>query len=866
MDVESLKKIMKKCDVYFEDRLISGELLLRSFMEFLTGEAGKAENNGSIVLHLASPCFDAISVAWVALAVIAGNETDVESIIRNLRPGDKVLYDRKRAEFIGLNTDEDGVERVSIRYGGGTARIGRKSWARITPYYGQSERYDGRGIRSGNRVREEFLSALLECDKKDVPSVTDASVIIVMDRQRANRCMDGLVLQTGKLKIRIQDLVTASYFTEGNEYPYGGNAGKNEAMIKFASKISVGLDMTWESDGNEYLGMFVCGNGLIERGITELPQVMIRESVGFSVVSGGMDLSCAEELIKEYVEAGVFACTKDFLLEHTLPPVNGNDFTGELQRQADAVMDREINKVILHGETDWKAYLDFKKAVGYVRMDELDEDERAYIIPNAYSLMNLFMTAPFSVREMEEAVKEGKIRGEVGQPHVRLEELEEKLKELPINLAEAAGKIADSLETAYYAGYDDPPKRRFLREYIDKNYGHGIAIVIPKAYYADIIWNYVLPDLDPEKSGVEIVTMARFDGTRAYDRILVVGNLIGKHFDIFRCMSSAEITVLLYEAEAVMFRVREKRSRVTERLFNERQCTCTADDGDDETEENVSVTDVDEVEDADEKIASYTEEIVTKKFDAALRREGENNTVPPVDVSVLVRFEDGEGAMLSKHYEAYVLNDEKGEAEKKKADDLKVGDRMIFLNRDEDTRDIVDYILKELIDGNRISEGNMRDYEMSRRWKNDLLEHMEKNGHSPKKIADEMKENGVRVQKNTVMNWIDEDAHTVAPQSVESLEQIAYLTSDWDMFDHAAEYFEACKRIRRLRKDILKELGAAIIKFLEGQKAPEGMIPPEIRERLGTLAAVLRIETIIKDDRSVPAYMTNRPLDLDGGL
>lgn len=799
MEVEYLKKIMKKCDVYFEDQLISGELLLQSFMDFLVDEAGRAENNGSIVLHLASPCFDAIAVAWAALTVIAGNEKDVESIIRNLRPGDKVLYDRKRAEFIGLNTDEDGVERVNICYGGGTARIGRKSWARITPYYGQSERYDGRGIRRGNRVREEFLATLLECDKKDIPSVTDASVIIVMDRQRANRCMDGLVLQAGNLKIRLQDLVTASYFTEGNEYPYGG-----------------------------------------------------------------MDLSCAEELIKEYGEAGVFACTKDFLLEHTLPPVNGNDLTVELQRQADAVMDREIHKMILHGETDWKAYRDFKKAVGYVRMDELDEDERAYIIPNAYSLMNLFMTAPFSVREMEDAVKEEKIRREVGQPHVRLEELEEKLKALPANLTQAAGKIADSLETAYYAGYDDSPKRRFLKEYIQENHGHWIAVVVPKAYYADIIWNYVLPELDPETSGIEIVTMARFDGTHAYDRILVVGNLNGKHFDIFRCMSSAEITVLLYEAEAVMFHAREKRSRVTERLFNERQCT--ADDGNDEIEENVSVTDVNEIENVDEKIASYTEEIVTKKFDAALRQEGENNTVPPVDISVLVRFEDGEGAMLSKHYEAYVLNDEKGEAEKKKADDLKTGDRMIFLNRDEDTRDIVDYILKELIDGNRISEGNMRDYEMSRRWKNDLLEHMERTGHSPKKIAEEMKGNGVRVQKNTVMNWIDEDAHTVAPQSVESLEQIAYLTNDLDMFDHAAEYFEACKRIRRLRKDILKELGAAIIKFLEGQKAPEGIIPPEIRERLGTLAAVLRIETIIKDNRSVSAYMTNRPLDLDGGL
>lgn len=864
MDVESLKKIMKKCDIYFEDRLISGELLLRSFMEFLTNEASKTENNGSIVLHLASSCFDAITVAWAALAVIAGNETDVESIVRNLRLGDTVLYDRKRAEFIGLNMDEDGVERVSIRCGGGMTRIGRKGWARITPYYGQSKSYDGRGIRRGNRVREEFLSALLECDKKDIPSVTDASVIIVMDRQRANRCMDGLVLQAENLKIRLQDLVTASYFTEGNEYPYGGNAGKNEAMIKFASKISVGLDMTWESDGNEYIGMFVCGNGLIERGITELGQVMTRESVGFSVVSGGMDLSCAEELIKKYGEAGIFACTRDFLLEHTLPLVNRNDLTVELQRQADAVMDREIHKVILHGETDWKAYRDFKKAVGYVRMDELDEDERAYIIPNAYSLMNLFMTAPFSVREMEDAVKEEKIRREVGQPHVRLEELEEKLKALPANLTQVAEKIADSLETAYYAGYDDSPKRRFLKEYIQENHGHWIAVVVPKAYYADIIWNYVLPELDPETSGIEIVTMARFDGTHAYDRILVVGNLIGKHFDIFRCMSSAEITVLLYEAEAVMFHAREKRSRVTERLFNERQCT--ADDGNDEIKENVSVTDVDEIENVDEEIVAYTEEIITKKFDAALRQEGENNTVPPVDVSVLVRFEDGEGAMLSKHYEAYVLNDEKGEAEKKKADELKTGDRMIFLNRDEDTRDIVDYILKELIDGGRIADGTVKDYEISHRWKNDLLEHMKKTGHSPRQLADEMKGNGVRVQKNTVMNWIDEDAHIVAPQSVESLEQIALLTNDTDMFDHAAEYFEACRRIRRVRKDILRELGTAIIKFLEGQEAPDGIIPLEIRERLGTLAAVLRIETIIKDNRLVPAYMTNRPLDLDGGL
>ena len=82
MNVEVLRDLIKKCDIYFEDQLISGELLLRVFTDFLSEEADRQENKGSIILHTASPCFDAIAVAWSALAVIAGNGADVESIIR----------------------------------------------------------------------------------------------------------------------------------------------------------------------------------------------------------------------------------------------------------------------------------------------------------------------------------------------------------------------------------------------------------------------------------------------------------------------------------------------------------------------------------------------------------------------------------------------------------------------------------------------------------------------------------------------------------------------------------------------------------------------------------------------------------------
>lgn len=374
----------------------------------------------------------------------------------------------------------------------------------------------------------------------------------------------------------------------------------------------------------------------------------------------------------------------------------------------------------------------------------------------------------------------------------------------------------------------------------------------------------MLTGYDMEKSKIEIVTINRFDGNRDYDYILVIGNLKGKHFDIFHCMSTAEITVLMYEAENMVFRLAERKSQSREHLFNSRQRV--SDELSEDIAENISNGDIEEIERVDDEIAVYVDEIVESKFDTVIRRERENGTVPLTEVSTLIRFDDGEGAMLSSHYEAYVLNDEKGEVEKKKVDALKIGDSLIFLNRDDDTRDIVDYVLKELIREKRISPETVQDYEMSRRWKNDLSEYMEKTGHSPKRIADTMKANGVRVQKASIINWLDDDAHIVAPQTVESLEQIALLTNDTDMFDHVNEYFDACRRIRKVRKNILKELGTAIIRQLEGQETSGTLIPLEIRKHLDTLAVVLRIENIVQTNRSEPSYLTNRPLDLEGGF
>lgn len=103
----------------------------------------------------------------------------------------------------------------------------------------------------------------------------------------------------------------------GKSISVGGKCRKNEVMLKFTSKVSVAIDQTYVYGGNECLGIFICGNDVIERGITEIPSVMNRENIQFAFICGGMDLSHRKELILQYEDAAVYACTRDFLLKNT---------------------------------------------------------------------------------------------------------------------------------------------------------------------------------------------------------------------------------------------------------------------------------------------------------------------------------------------------------------------------------------------------------------------------------------------------------------------------------------------------------------------------------------------------------------------
>lgn len=83
-----------------------------------------------------------------------------------------------------------------------------------------------------------------------------------------------------------------------------------------------------------------------------------------------------------------------------------------------------------------------------------------------------------------------------------------------------------------------------------------IAIIIPKAYYADILKK---DSLFSDKR-ILIVTANRFDASQSYDKLIVIGDFSGKRFDALKCKAAADIIVLLYGCETHWFKLRKRKA------------------------------------------------------------------------------------------------------------------------------------------------------------------------------------------------------------------------------------------------------------------------------------------------------------------
>lgn len=868
-NTEIMEMVLKKCDIMLDGKIISKELLIQSFASFLSQTVGKRKHNVGIVMHTGSVCFDVLALTYAAIINLITNETGSNEIINSMQLGDVVLYGEKKKEryvFDGkidgryISKEFAGKPYIKLIQGNGkVSYLAERRWHLIEPYNGNSKRLDGRGIRKKSTNRDDFFVEVLGYKKENVPSVTDTSSVIVMPRDKADILVKGISLQFDEKNIMLLELVTASYYSDEDEYCYGGNTGKNEPVLKFAGKISVARKLLYSRQGNLHIGLMILGKECINRGITELPELINRKSLQYVYLCASMDFDFGIEVLQDNEEVEVFACTKDFLLENSKnEPEVKNEYTNELLQQVETVIEKENELVIIQDTPiEWEEYVLFKKNLLWIKRSDFVSGEKDDFIIHAHSLMNLFITAVFSMKTLVKAKEQGII--DIGTPQEKLAQLENWSNLLPEYVKEKADAIIRILNMTYSKLLLGTGKESWLYEFLAKNEYKKIAIVVPKAYYATII----RADLNYSHRitrNVSVTTPSRFDDTVTYDLIIATGDVEGKRFNVFRCNSASTIISLLYHVETKAYTYKkisaeknihylQNRSTIKVKMTEERE---------EELEEiNENVLEVDN--EIDDYISGLDSFVDTKRFVAS--HTGGSYSVNAEIVAIAV-FNDESKAFFSKNYKGYVFNENTGIVKEEGPLNFCEGDSIVFTKNNNETKDIVDSVFLHLIHEGKVSDSVVDIYNKSKLWKKELIGYMHRENISMKEVANRMIENGVSVQEPTICRWLDEDAHTVGPRSVNSIAQIGILVGNDDLNNNAEMYFEACREIRSIRRRILEQVGQAIIGKLSGKNQSASVEYAAIYNRVDSLAEVLQIERLIFAESIIPMNMANRPIQI----
>ena|GEM_PF-287109 len=877
MQQRSLENIIKKCDIYFDGSLISKERIIKKYAEFLVSSFNHKDRIVGITLHTGSMCFDIISFLTVALECLALDNTKSEDIVGLLEVGDKVLYGEKKQEryiwrgfadkdctpILQASQTDKGFYAVLEQPSSGIIYTPQTRWHLITPYYGDAQATDGRGLRRRTNNRADFLSDIFNISPTQIPGITGVSAVIVTERNVFKRIVDGLTITYDKgNSIALLDIVTASYFTDnGEEYQYGGNPGKNEPVLKITGKISTARDLVLNKRGNQAVGLMVMGSaGMIRIG-SELSDLLSRKSLHFTHLSMNMDLEDTEKIIDLCGESSVFACTKEFLLQNSLPIQQKNTLTKELDRQIENIINNNVSPVIVDGNCSWEEYRKVKESLFIIRKSEWDNEEKDKFIINAHALLNLFMSAVFPIGILEETIKKGKLISGIISPLVRIQNL--------WRIAESAGAVvehciyvADLLDKLYKANLSECPKYNVLKQQLNASAERKIAVVVPKAYYIDILYDDELIN----NNYITVVTANRFNNIEQFDEIIAVGDFTGKRFDPLKCYAAIEISVLLYECETHSFRLRRDKNRNFERKLNSKTGIIEEVFEDDAENAIVAYAPNYEVEMCAEQsldLEQYIGRLSTfdiKKY--AVTTSDSVDSAQTSEVCIAGRFIGGEQILFSKYYEAVVFNAAKGIVEEIKADNLAAGDMIVFARRDGYTQNMVDYIYESLQTSGKLNNEIIEATEKSLYWKEALREYMTINHLSYRGIADELRVFGSTLQEGTIRQWLHEESHIVGPRDERTFKQIAELTKDKFLLEDTHEYFEACRTVRYQRKEILKLIGKAIVDKLSGNKPMKSSMFEVVYNNVENLSETFELEsiTVLEEPIAVPVNIINKPI------
>ncbi len=873
---------IKKINIELEDEVISAETILEQLELYMTDQVmtEESQHGSGFVFHTGSNCYDAIILSFAFLDAMTKSSVDANELVHSLKPGDMVIrYEGRRQyrkKFIEIKV-ENNIEYVVLDSGtskfvtSDLDKLSPVSWHKIKKYYGDSITTDGRGIKKESKelqdAKKSFAKLLTGVEDPGFFDGATNSIVLCMSKDRAEYLLEnlsfGFTIDNKKVSVKLKDIATATFYTEKNDYPLGRNPTKAEAVIQVTSDPYVARQLIRTRTKNHKTGIIISGNGVVKRGPDDVYDLIHSELTDFSVLSININSIYTGSIVKQFNDTSLFACTKDFLrLYGNMISYPDNKVIAGLRSEIYWAMNNKIIVEELHSSLDRNKCFEIKNLNRIISKDAYESEQKDKFVIYTYSMLNLFLRSAFTIEDMDATVENNSI--ERSRVEDRINDLRRWSEEFPDNIKDLAKTIIGHFEDFYCNSYDYCSKKDYLTEFLNKNPGKRIAIIVDKKYYIRIIKESWFDSMSISNDSITITTALGFDCNRVYDYVISVGFIKNKKVNLLDFRNAYKTIFLVYPFENELLKINRKKHIEFNNALNDSSFVpistkeSQTDDLFESSEAEKSAYEADLTDDETEDLIEKLERKYNSERYYVSSGSSGGVTAKAVKFATLG---SGEAVFFSERYKAYKYDEFDNSISEIDVDSISSGDSLVFTQYNSETKDIVELIIKQRLEENKYSNEMTKYIKMSKRWKETLKQYKAIHDLKPKEFAARIKEYGCTVNIQTIKYWFDEDSHTICPRSLSSLEAIGLACEDQSLSDNAKAYYEACKEVKSLRRDILKEIAQAI------RKKVCGMIPDktdsfyDVFSKFDDLVSVETVLSITDTDRECPLNRINRPIN-----
>ncbi|WP_145948526.1 DrmE family protein [Paenibacillus sp. Y412MC10] len=850
--------------------LLEGKLLIKNnfisqhsetIIELLT----KSRKERGLIFHHGTSLPMYFAIVLACFKSFLSDDRDHAEFLEELNVGDLVLYENKRGVYDGRDADDKIIIYYNDKGGTRTKNLVPVSLAnRIQPYYGNAKSLDGRGIKRKKNVKT-VLSKLFKIRTDDIKSVIRNSVVVVCDKQEADRFINHITLLVDQLQVKIGDVFPAAYYTSNDIDYYSGNSAKIDPLIKFTNKLSVARELIIEDRCIETL--LINGTQYFAEDISEIASIYNRSSLKSIVMLGEISKGLNSKTITNLENLKLFIWKQDEIVINNVDVLNSenvHDESRRLEKLSENFLNVEVKKVGVNFDlTD--ELVKCKHELYLLSRHPQENEKKTLFIKKSFWLLNLLEKSFFPIVQLEKMVAEKKVNAP--SPDKELQSLVDlKGDFLGLSFEPLVQDVLDKLELIKRKLNETNPKFDYLIDKFRENklVKRKYSIICAKTYYGKVFLESVPPHLREIVGKCDFFTPNKYSSNMMYHCVDVIGVWDWSKLNPLLISNTKSISFLLYRHENKRFTQAQDQTKKDLQFIKENNMLEKGFEIDNRQQHDaISVnTGLNE-----EYIENYLESITNNlNFSMILDSLRESNSAgtQTSEIVKVATLDTGEQLFLTQFYSPYVFDIDRQSVFEKQVSSLTVGDLLIFTNYDNEANDIVERIMDIILESDDCDENFRESYRKSLHWKDVLRNYMKKKRISYRDLSYIMTDVGTLKHEVTLKTWLDRSSHIVGPRDINSYIAIAKITRDPEILNSPEAFYYSTREVRTMRIRILKYLGKYIVQTYNKNKgAQEDEILNRLPIDLAKMSRLVEIEQLTEiESLAIPAHLANKPIIL----